>query len=116
MAFVWLPALSVAAASPPHGLTPWAAPIRGFNSWQAFRYWISEEEVVDVAAALKRRGFVAEGYVKPFLIKFRPNPLRLSSRTTADLHQPPFRATAAVCRRPLGRRTDLNGRKLTLFV
>ena len=48
-------------------------------------------------------------------IKFRPNPSKLSSRTTADLHQPPFRATAAVCRRPLGRRTDLNGRTLTIL-
>ena len=50
------------------------------------------------------------------LIKFPLKSSRLSSRTTADLHQPPFRATAAVCRRLLGRRTDLNGRKLTLFV
>ena len=48
------------------------------------------------------------------LIKFRPSPSKLSSRTTADLHQPPFRAIAAVCRRPLGRRTDPNGRKLTI--
>lgn len=39
----------------------------------------------------------------------------LSSRTVAGLHWPyPFRATAAVCRRPLGRRADPNGRKLTL--
>ena len=51
----------------------------------------------------------------PILIKIRPNPSKLSSRTTADLHQPPFRATAAVCRRPLGRRTDPNGRKLTIL-
>ena len=45
------------------------------------------------------------------LLNFPVNPSRLSSRTTADLHQPPFRATAAVCRRPL---TDPNGRKLTI--
>ena len=51
----------------------------------------------------------------PICTKFRPNPSKLSSRTTADLHQPPFRATAAVCRRPLGRRTDPNGRKLTIL-
>ena len=31
--------------------------------------------------------------------KIWSNPSRLSSRTTANLHQPPFRATAAVCRR-----------------
>ena len=36
-------------------------------------------------------------------ISFRPNPSRLSSRATADLHQPPFQGTAAVCRRPLER-------------
>ena len=47
--------------------------------------------------------------------KFRPNPPRWSSRTTADLHQPPFRATFAVWPRPLGRQTDPNCRKLTLF-
>ena len=34
------------------------------------------------------------------LIHFRPNPSKVSSWTTADLHQPhPIRATAAVCRR-----------------
>ena len=49
-------------------------------------------------------------YVKPFFITSRPNLSTLSSWTTADLHQPPFRATAAVCCRPLGRRTDPNGR------
>ena len=47
------------------------------------------------------------------LIKFPLKSSRLSSRTTADLHQPPIRATAAVYRRPLGRRTDPNGRNLT---
>ena len=52
----------------------------------------------------------------PILITFRPNPSTLSSRTTADLHQPqPVRATAAVCRRPLGHRTDPNGRNLTIL-
>ena len=45
------------------------------------------------------------------LIQFRPNPPKLSSRAAADLHQPPIRATAAVCRRPLGRRTDPNAAK-----
>ena len=45
-------------------------------------------------------------YLEPLLTKFRPNPPKLSSRTTADLHQPPFRATAAVCRRLLGRGTE----------
>ena len=49
-------------------------------------------------------------------IIFRPNLARLSSRTTADLHQPPFRAATAGYRRPLGRRTDPNGRELIIFV
>ena len=39
--------------------------------------------------------------------KFLPD--RVSSRATADLHQPPVRATAAVCRRPLGHGTDSSG-------
>lgn len=50
-----------------------------------------------------------------FFIKIRPNPSKLSSRATADLHQPPIRATAAVCRRPLGRGTDPNGKNLTIL-
>ena len=43
-------------------LTPWTSPIRGFNSWQAFRYWITEAEVDGVAAAMASRGFVARNY------------------------------------------------------
>ena len=43
---------------------------------------------------------IGSGVVPPFGNKFRRHPVKLSSRTTADLHQPqPFRATAAVCRR-----------------
>ena len=50
-----------------------------------------------------------------FISNLRPNPPRLSSRTTADLRQPPIRATAAVCRRPLGRGTDPNGQTMTIL-
>ena len=36
-------------------------------------------------------------------------------RSMADLHRrQAFRATAAICPRPLGRQTDQNGRKLTI--
>jgi len=60
---------------------------------------------------------VTANYTGPvaIFINFHPNLARLSSRATADVHQPPFRATAAVCRRPLGRRADPNGRKLTIL-
>ena len=49
--------------------------------------------------------------------KFRPPRPKLSSRTTADLDQPPFRTTAAVCRcaAPLGRGTGPTGRNLTVL-
>ena len=52
--------LSISSSS--SQLTPWTSPIRGFNSWQAFRYWITEEQVDGVAAAMARRGFVARNY------------------------------------------------------
>jgi len=44
------------------GLTPWDTPPRGFNSWQAFRYWITEDEVLGVGAAMAERGFVDKHY------------------------------------------------------
>jgi hypothetical protein len=37
-------------------------PQRGFNSWQAFRYWIDEQQVREVASAMASKGFVAAGY------------------------------------------------------
>lgn len=43
-------------------LTPFSIPVRGFNSWQAFRYWITEEQVEAVAASLLSKGFVEAGY------------------------------------------------------
>ena len=49
-------ALHIAGAAPKP--TPFSAPIRGFNSWQAFRYWITEEQVEAVASALSARSFV----------------------------------------------------------
>ena len=42
----------------------------------------------------------ANTYLQPFFIKTRPNPSRLSSRTTADLHQPPIRAAGTVLPSP----------------
>ena len=56
---------SVRAARAPvddSGLTPWSAPLRGFNSWQAFRYWVTEAQVLGVAAAMADRGFVRRGF------------------------------------------------------
>ena len=46
---------------------------------------------------------------------FGPNFSELSSRTTADLLSPPFRATAVVCRRPLSRGASQNGPTLTIL-
>ena len=53
--------------------------------------------------------------VGSILVRLCLNLPRFSSLATADLHQPPFRPAAAVCRRPLGRRTDPNRRTLTIF-
>ena len=80
--------------------------------------WI-DGEIDSVQATVKgkkaqKKGLLAEikkaketvaGQSSRFQSTFVRIPSKVSSRTTADLHQPqPFRAAAAVCRRPLGRR------------
>ena len=55
----------------------------------------------------------------PIWNELRPDPSRNELADDGrDLHQPPFGATAgaaAVCRRPLGRRADPNGRAVTIL-
>ena len=50
----------------------------------------------DLVELSQKQGTVLNNfYTFKFVSMFRPNPSKLSSRATADLHQPPFRATAA---------------------
>ena len=82
---------------------------------QAFLEWLgSGIQLSEILSTAELHIEAAKVYANPILIIFRPNPSKLSSRTTADLHQIPFRATAAVCCRPLRKGRVHSGRKLSI--
>jgi hypothetical protein len=57
-----LPALTVQTAAPPTLLPGADTPPRGLNTWDSFRYWASEADLLANAKAMNESGMVATGW------------------------------------------------------